>query len=53
MQKKCSLDFLNKQNFEVDIFSEEEEKIFSAEDKVTPELILKLYFRKIKVETNI
>ncbi len=43
----CSLDLLNKDFFETDIFLANGKKVFSRGDKITPELILKLYFKEI------
>jgi len=47
MNQICSLDFLNKENFDSDIILEDGTKLFSKGDKVTPGLILKLYFQNI------
>lgn len=50
MIKICSLEFLNSELFEADIMSADGNVIFNSDDKVTPELILKLYFKDIYVE---
>jgi len=53
MIEVCSLDFLRKEKFETDIMTVDGRVLFSAHDKVTPELILKLYFNKIYVSDPI
>lgn len=47
MIKVCSLDFLNKPYFEADIKIADGRTIIKAGQEITPELILKLYFREI------
>lgn len=49
MIKICALDFLKKETFETDVMSAKGDILFSADDKVTPELILRLYFKDIYV----
>ena len=53
MIEVCSLDFLRKEKFETDIMTVDGRVLFSEHDKVTPELILKLYFNKIYVSDPI
>lgn len=50
MIKVCSLDFLNKQYFETDVKIADGRTVAKAGEKITPETILKLYFRDIFVE---
>lgn len=50
MIKTCSLEFIDKEVFEVDILNATGEVLFSSEDKVTPERILKLYFKEIYIK---
>lgn len=52
MKKVNVLDFLNQKEFDVDLFSEGGEKICSADEKITPEILLKLYFQNICVEES-
>ena len=47
MSKICSLDFLNKEEFDLDIMSASGKKLFSKGDKVTPEILLSLYFKEL------
>lgn len=47
MSKICSLDFLKKKEFDLDIISIGEKKLFSVGDKITPEILLSLYFKEI------
>ena len=47
MSKICSLDFLDKQEFDLDIISSGGIKLFSKGDKITPEILLSLYFKEI------
>jgi len=49
MIKICSLDFLNKETFETDIMSADGGVVIKADSEVTPELLLKLYFKNIYV----
>lgn len=49
MIKICSLDFLNKEFFETDVMAADGSVLFSAGEKITPELILRLYFKDIYV----
>jgi len=50
MIEVCSLDFLKKKEFEMEVMAEDGRVLCSAHDEVTPELILKLYFKKIYVD---
>lgn len=45
----CSLDFLNRDVFDTDIMTSDGRVLCSSGDKVTPEMLLKLYFRKIYI----
>lgn len=47
MNKVCSLDFLNDECFKTDIKTSNGVVLFHAGDKITPEIILKLYFKEI------
>jgi hypothetical protein len=47
MSKICSLDFLNREEFDLDIISTGGKKLFSKGDKVTPEVLLSLYFKDV------
>lgn len=53
MIKICSLDFINKNTFETDIKLADGRVLCAKGDKVTPELILRLYFKDIYVEQPI
>ena len=53
MIKVYSLDFLNNEFYDKDIISESGEIIFSANDQVTPDALLKLYFKNIYVQNPI
>lgn len=50
MIKVCSLDFVNKETFETDVLTAEGGLLCSATDKVTPEKILRLYFKEIFIK---
>src|SRR5574344_1637313 len=50
MIKVCSLDFLNDDEFTVDIKSGDGTLLYSKGSKITPAILLKLYFREIFVE---
>lgn len=50
MIKVNSLDFLNKEVFGIEIQDEMGTKLYSAEDKVTPDILLKLYFSSIFIQ---
>lgn len=52
MIKVCSLDFVNKETFETDVLTAEGVLLCSATDKVTPEKVLKLYFKEIFVKES-
>ncbi len=47
MRKLFSLDFLNKDILDTDVYSAASRKVAAKGDEVTPELLLKLYFREI------
>lgn len=47
MNKICSLDYINKEEFDADIISACGKKLFSKGDKITPEILLSLYFKAI------
>lgn len=49
MIKICSLDFLNREVFETDIMTADGEVLFSSGEKITPEILLRLYFKEIYV----
>lgn len=49
MIKTCSLDFINNEFFDTDIMSSNGTVLFSATDKVTPEILLRLYFKEIYI----
>jgi hypothetical protein len=51
MGKVCSLDFLNKSEFDTDICSVGGRKIFSKGDKITPEILACLYFMNVASKT--
>lgn len=53
MIKICSLDFINKNTFETDIKLADGRVVCAKGDKVTPELILRLYFKDIYVEQKL
>lgn len=50
MIKICSLDFLNRENFETDVMTADGRILFHSDDKITPDIILKLYFKDIYVD---
>lgn len=49
MIKTCSLDFINKRFFGTDIMAQDGTVLFYADDKVTHEKLLKLYFKEIYI----
>lgn len=51
MIKICSLEFVNKETFEADIMTADGKVLFYATDVITPEKILKLYFKDIYIAT--
>ena len=53
MSKICSLDLLDKQEFDLDIISSGGIKLFSKGDKITPEILLSLYFKEIFARKSI
>ncbi len=50
MIKICSLDLLNKEIFEADVMTADRKVLFFTGEKITPSVILKLYFRDIYIE---
>lgn len=51
MIRVCALDFLNRDSFESDVKLADGKVVVSAGEKITPELILVLYFKEIYVDT--
>lgn len=49
MIKICSLDLINKETFEADILTADGRVLYHATDKITPDKILKLYFKDIYI----
>lgn len=49
MIKTCSLDYLNKEFYETDIVTADGRVLVSAGDKVTPDVLLALYFKEIYI----
>lgn len=49
MIKICSLDFLNRETFETDVMTADGKVLCVSGDKITPEAILRLYFKEIYV----
>lgn len=47
MQKLSSLDFINKEIFDTDVYSKNGKKLVSQGETVTPEILLQLYFKEI------
>lgn len=50
MIKICSLDFINKEKFETDVLTEDGKVLVSGSDKITPDVLLKLYYKSIYIE---
>lgn len=50
MIKICSLDFLNRNSLETDIMSKDGTVLLKKGENITPEMLLKLYFKDIYVE---
>lgn len=50
MIKTCSLNFINKEHFDTDIMTKDGRVLFSANEKITPEIILRLYFKDIYIK---
>lgn len=50
MIKVCSLDYLNKKVFETDIMTKNGKVLVNSGENVTPEIILRLFFKEIYVE---
>lgn len=53
MIKICALDFLNKESFETNVLTEDGRVLAETGDKITPGLLLKLYFKTIYVEREL
>ncbi len=51
MIKICSLDFINKERFDVDIKTADGRILCSNGDKITPDLLLRLYYKEIFIES--
>lgn len=49
MVKACSLDFLNKAQFDTDILLEDGKILYTTGAQITPEILLQLYFKDIYV----
>lgn len=49
MIKICSLDFLNREVFDTDIMTVDGEVLFNGGEKITPEILLRLYFKEIYI----
>lgn len=52
MIKISSLDFLNREVFDIDVMAKDGTVLFSAGEPITPEVILNLYFKEIYVEQD-
>lgn len=52
MIKICSLDYVNKEKFDADILTADGRVLCSKGDKVTPDLLLRLYFKEIYIEST-
>lgn len=50
MIKICSLDFLNREVFETDVMTADGKILFHSGETITPEILLRLYFREIYVK---
>ena len=53
MIKVCSLEFLNKSSFEADVMLSDGRVLFNAGSEITPEILLKLYYKDIYVEKSL
>lgn len=53
MIRTCSLNFINNEYFDTDVMTKDGRVLFSAQDKVTPELILRLYFKEIYIKEKL
>lgn len=53
MIKICALDFLNKETFETNVLTEDGSVLAETGEKITPGLLLKLYFKTIYVEREL
>lgn len=49
MIKICSLDYINKEKFDTDVMSEDGRVLCHVGEKVTPQILLKLYFKDIYI----
>lgn len=52
MIKICSLDFLNREEFGTDVMTADGSVLFRSEDKITPDILLRLYFKEIYVDES-
>lgn len=50
MIKICSLDFLNRESFETDVMTAEGNVLFKSGEKITPNILLRLYFKEIYIK---
>lgn len=50
MIKVCALDFLNREFFETDVMTADGRVLFSSGDTITPNIILRLYFKDIYIQ---
>lgn len=49
MIKICSLDFLNRENFETDVITADGVVLFQSGEEITPSKLLRLYFKEIYI----
>lgn len=52
MKKICSLDFLNREYFDTDVLSKDGKVLFATGEKITPEILLSLYFKEIFIQDS-
>lgn len=50
MIKTCSLDFMNREIYETDVMTADGRVLAASDEKVTPEMVLRLYFKEIYVK---
>lgn len=53
MIKICSLDFLNRDVFDTDVMDSGGKVVYRKNDRITPDILLKLYFQEIYVEKDL
>lgn len=53
MIKVCSLDFLNRDTFDTEVMSADGKILFGKKDKITPGILLSLYFQEIFTEKDL